>query len=90
MLPPSGDNTDLQGSWGSMGLPPTGLFDELAEELVLKLGVSQTNLQSALGQRHVVVDSWSINGHVDEKLTSLSREMKAEMMHKFTLIRYTR
>lgn len=50
VLPPSGDHTDLQGSWRAMGLPPTGLFDELAEELVLKLGVSQTDLQSALGQ----------------------------------------
>lgn len=31
----------------------------------------------------MVVDSWSINGHIDEKLTSLRREMKAEMTHKF-------
>lgn len=77
MLPPSGDHTDLQGSWEAVGLPLTGLFDELAEELVLKLRVRQTNLQSALGQWHMVVDSWSINGHVDEKLTSLRRKMKA-------------
>lgn len=77
MLPPSGDHTDLHGSWVTMGLPPTGLFDELAEELILKLRVSQTNLQGTLGQWHMVVDSWSINGNVDEKLTSLRREMKA-------------
>lgn len=50
MLPPSGDPTYLQGSWEAMGLPPTGLFDELTEELVLKLGMSQTNLQGTLGQ----------------------------------------
>lgn len=72
--PPSGDHTDLQWSCVAVSLPPTGLFDELAEELVLKLRVIQTNLQSTLGQRHVVVDSWGIDGHVDEKLTSLRRD----------------
>lgn len=74
MLPPSGGDTDLQRSRVAVRLPPTGLLDELAEELVLKLGVSQTNLQSALGQRHMVVDSRSIDGHVDEQLTRLRSE----------------
>lgn len=59
-------------------LPPAGLLDELAEELVLKLGVSQANLQSALGQRHVVVDRWSVDGHVDEQLTRLRSETAVE------------
>lgn len=52
-------------------LPPAGLFDELAEELILKLRVGQTHLQSTLGQRDMVIDGWSIDGHVDKKLTSL-------------------
>lgn len=54
-------------------LPPLSLLDELAEELVLKLWVGQTHLQGTLGQRDVVVDGWSVDGHVDEKLTSLKK-----------------
>lgn len=54
-------------------LPPAGLFDELAEELVLKLRVGQTHLQGTLGQRDVVVDGWGVDGHVDEQLTGLRR-----------------
>lgn len=52
-------------------LPPAGLLDELAKELVLKLRVGQTHLQGALGQRDVVVDGRGVDGHIDEKLTSL-------------------
>ena len=54
-------------------LPLPRLLYELAEELVLKLGVRQTHLQCTLGQRDVVVDGRSIDGHVDEKLTSLRK-----------------
>lgn len=50
VLPPTGHYTDLQGSWVTMGLPSMGLFDELAEELVLKLRMGQTNLQGTLSQ----------------------------------------
>lgn len=71
LLPPCGERANLQRSWMAVWLPPAGLFDELAEELVLKLGVGQTHLQSTLGQRDVIVDGRSIDGHVDEKLTSL-------------------
>lgn len=66
----------LQGPRLALGLPLAGLFDELAEELVLKLRVGQTHLQSTLGQGHVVVDGRSIDGHVDEKLTGLRRETR--------------
>lgn len=52
-------------------LPPAGLLDELAEELVLQLGVGQAHLQGALGQRHVVVDGGGVDGHVDEELAGL-------------------
>lgn len=55
-------------------LSPAGLFNELAEELILKLGVGQTHLQSTLGQGDMVVDGRSIDGHVDEKLTGLRRD----------------
>lgn len=54
-------------------LPLAGLLDELAEELVVQLGVGQAHLQGALGQRHVVVDGGSVDGHVDEELTGLRR-----------------
>lgn len=54
-------------------LPPAGLLDELAKELILQFWVGQTHLQGTLSQRDVVVDSWGINGHIDEKLTSLRR-----------------
>lgn len=74
LLPPCGENAHLQGSWMAVRLPPAGLFNELAEELILKLGVGQTHLQGTLGQRHMVVNGRSIDGHVDEKLTSLRRE----------------
>ena len=77
MLPLCGVNANLQGSWLAVWLPPASLLDELAEELVLKLGVGQTHLQGALGQRDVVVDGWSIDGHVDEKLTGLRRRVSA-------------
>lgn len=53
-------------------LPLAGLFDELAEELVLQFWVGQAHLQGTLGQRDVVVDGRSVDGHVDEKLTGLS------------------
>lgn len=52
-------------------LPFAGLLDELAEKLVLKLGVGQAHLQGTLGQGDVVIDGWSIDGHVNEELTSL-------------------
>lgn len=74
LLPPCGEDANLQGSWVAVRLPPAGLLDELAEELVLKLGVGQTHLQGTLGQRNVVVDGWSVDGHVDEQLTGLRRE----------------
>lgn len=77
VLPPCGVNANLQGSWVAVRLPPAGLLDELAEELVLKLGVGQTHLQGTLGQRDVVVDGWSIDGHVDEELTGLRRKVSA-------------
>lgn len=56
-----------------MRLPPAGLLDELAKEFILQLWVGQTHLQGTLGKRDMVVDSWGINGHIDEKLTSLRR-----------------
>ncbi len=59
-------------------LPPAGLFNELAEELVLKLGVGQTHLQGTLGQRDVVIDGRSVDGHVNEKLASLRRDVKKD------------
>lgn len=76
MVPPCGDGADLQGSWLGMRLPLARLLDELAEDLVLKLRMSQTDLQGALSQRDMVVDSWGINGHVDEELTRLRAEHK--------------
>ncbi len=65
-------------------LPPLGLFNELAEELILKLRVGQTHLQGTLGQRDMVVDGRSIDGHVDEELTSLRREMIVEEFQRQT------
>lgn len=52
-------------------LPLAGLLDELAEKLILKLGVGQAHLQGTLGQGDVVVDGRSIDGNVNEELTSL-------------------
>lgn len=75
VLPPCGEDANLQGSRVAVWLPPAGLFNELAEELVLELGVGQTHLQGTLGQRDMVVYGRSIDGHVDEELTSLRREM---------------
>lgn len=74
-MPPCGDHADLQGSRVAMRLPLAGLLDELAEDLVLKLWVSETHLQGTLGQRDVVVDGRSIDGHVDEKLTGLRAQV---------------
>lgn len=74
LLSACGEDANLQGSCVAVRLPPAGLFDELAEELVLKLGVGQAHLQGTLGQRDVVVDGWSVDGHVDEQLTGLRRE----------------
>lgn len=74
LLPPCGESVHLQGSRVAVRLPLSGLLDELAEELILKLGVGQTHLQGALGQRDVVVDGRSIDGHIDEKLTGLRRQ----------------
>lgn len=31
LLPPCGENTNLQGTWMALWLPLAGLFDELAE-----------------------------------------------------------
>lgn len=50
LLPPCGEKANLQRSCVAVWLPPAGLFDELAEELILKLGVGQTHLQGTLGQ----------------------------------------
>lgn len=55
----------------SRRLSQAGLLDELTEELVLELRVGQTHLQSALGQRDVVIDGRSVDGHVDEELAGL-------------------
>ena len=66
-------------------LPPARLFDELAEELILELGVGQTHLQGTLGQWDVVVDGRSIDGHVDEKLTGLRKRQKQEESSVFDL-----
>lgn len=67
----------------TMWLPPAGLLDELTKELVLKLRVGQTHLQSTLGQRHMVIDSRGINGHVDEKLTGLRRDRHRRTAYLF-------
>lgn len=50
LLPPCGKNTHLQGSRMAVRLPPAGLFNKLAEKLILKLRVGQTHLQGTLGQ----------------------------------------
>lgn len=44
LLPPGGEHAHLQRSRLALRLPLCGLLDELAEELVLKLRVSQTHL----------------------------------------------
>lgn len=54
-----------------MRLPPACLFDELAVDLVLQLGVCETHLQCTLRQRHVVVYGWSVDDHVNKELTCL-------------------
>lgn len=61
-----------------MRLPLAGLFDELAEKLVVQLGVGQAHLQGTLGQRDVVVDGRSVDGHIDEKLTGLTGESASQ------------
>lgn len=73
MLPPCGEITNLQWSWMAVRLPPAGLLDELAKQLILQLWVGQTHLQGTLGQRDMVVDSRGIDGHIDKQLTSLRR-----------------
>lgn len=78
MLPPCGGGTDLQRARVSVWLPPARLFDELAEELVVQLRVGQAHLQGALGQRDVVVDGRSVDGHVDEELTGLRNESASQ------------
>lgn len=77
LLPPCGEETDLQRARLDVRLPPAGLLDELAEELVLQLRVGQTHLQGTLGQRHVVIDGRGVDGHVDEQLTSLRRNRRS-------------
>lgn len=83
LLPPCGGDTDLQRTRVAVRLPLAGLLDELAEELVVQLGVGQAHLQGALGQRHVVVDGGSVDGHVDEELTGLRRG--GQSTHRDTL-----
>lgn len=74
VLPPCGGATDLKGPRVTGRLPLAGLFDELAEELVVQLRVGQAHLQGALGQRDMVVDGRSVDGHVDEELAGLRGE----------------
>ena len=66
----------LQGSGLSLGLSLTRLFDELTEELILKLRVGQTHLQSTLGQGDVVVNGRGIDGHIDKELARLEKSEK--------------
>lgn len=70
----------------SVRLPPAGLLDELAEELVGELGVGQAHLQGTLGQRHVVVDGRSVDGHVDEELAGLRGDSLSQ--HATLVARY--
>lgn len=78
MLPPCGVDTDLHRAWVAVRMPLAGLFDELAEELVVQLGVGQAHLQGTLSQRDVVVDGRSVDGHVDKKLTRLTGESASQ------------
>lgn len=69
--PAAEDTTNLQRSWVSQRPSQAGLLDELTEQLVLELRVGQAHLQGTLGQRDVVIDGRSVDGHLDEELAGL-------------------
>lgn len=61
----------LQWAWLFLRLPPACLFDELAVDLVLQLGVCETHLQCTLCQCHMIVYGWSVDDYINKELACL-------------------